>query len=57
LLLYYPQSFFPFINHVLELIFFQGMVIEMVFNNNIQVFSFQFNLHFLKKKIHNCVHY
>jgi len=32
LLLYYP-----FINHVLEF-FFQVMVIEMVFNNEIQIF-------------------
>jgi hypothetical protein len=33
----------PFINHVPEFIFFQGMVIEMVFNNEIQIyFSDQF---------------
>jgi hypothetical protein len=39
LLLYYPQIVFPFINdHVFN--FFQGMGIEMVIINKIQVFFF-----------------
>jgi hypothetical protein len=34
---------------VLELFFSNEKVIEVLFNNEIQVFSFQFHLHFWKK--------
>jgi len=33
----YLLLYHPFITHVLELMFFQRMVIEMVFNNKIQI--------------------
>jgi hypothetical protein len=36
--------------------FFQGMIIEMIFNNKIQVFFFSIQFTFLKEKIHSSVH-
>jgi hypothetical protein len=36
-----PAKVFPFMNHVFEFFFFQIMVIEMLFNNKIQIFFFQ----------------
>jgi hypothetical protein len=46
----------PFINHVPEFIFFQGMVVEMVFNNEIQIYFFR-SIYILKRKIYSCVYY
>jgi hypothetical protein len=34
------KKVFPFINHMFEFNFFQKLVIEMLFNKNIQVFFF-----------------
>jgi hypothetical protein len=39
---------FPFTNHVFEFIFFQIMVIEMIFNDKIQK-QFEMNLKFFFK--------
>jgi hypothetical protein len=40
---------FPFTNHVFKLIFFQRMVIEMLFNSKIQLFFLEMNLHYVLK--------
>jgi len=40
-LIYYTLLHYPFINHVGEFFFFQGMIIEMVFNNKNQIYVFQ----------------
>jgi hypothetical protein len=41
LFLYYPQKFFNSQIMCLNLIFFQKMIIEILFNNKNQIFSFE----------------
>jgi hypothetical protein len=41
--------YYPFIHHVIEF-FFHGMVVEIVWNNEIQMFFFSNQFIFLKKK-------
>jgi len=36
----YLLLYYPFINHGIELIFFQEMVFEIMLNNKIQIFFF-----------------
>jgi hypothetical protein len=53
--IFYLLLYYPFINHVIELSFLHGMVIEIVINNEIQLFFPNHFYFFLNKEI--CVHY
>ncbi len=46
----YLSLFYPFINHLIEFIFFHRMIIEIVLNKKIQIFFFSNQFIFLKGK-------